>query len=874
VNKWNMITIRLFAGLVAIACLVFCKTSVAAGDPLSTTSFLSAADDDQLASQELIFHITDFGINQPWSQNTKTGDPFNGSLNRVYPELDNKPGAQIVVQMPEDSELDRVDQKHWADLIASTLVDKVRTARSQGTTEFEIQIVENMRWGAYALPSQQNRVAKFANAVYAAIGSLITQQRASVRGISVDVTAGSNGTEAFTHSRSSWESYRDDIHSVSLIDGRAFYEPTKQAIQLLGASKVFISVSYGDMPANDFSIANLSTVQRLVGDNPGLKVALLEPLDAQKHFFGDAAAPVTPMSSHVLSMVSPDAKFLVSSVSANGVRAIGEFTSRDLRTPSQIWSVTPKMSTSDQASKPTANVIADTGYHPLSAEDIKTLQEHIESLNKMVSLAYDIAEKVGDVKTPLQVKFLPFVAPALGDIYSASQGKLTFWNSQEWKEFRDVAIDKLPEIAEKLEKDGILPPETAAHLAPFTAGLANFIDAAWPQIQRGTWQPSVAELTHYIDGTMETAAAIVGSSVGGVQGAKIASGAYDVYIDVSRGLTYPAYQAAANDPVRTAIIEQYDTYLAACLGHHTTAKSFEEYASDQQSLFTKDEKAQLDGAAYAVNASNARSTSPPSGGNGGGEDDATAGEKTASSSHLIPQVPQIPFKDIKPERPDEIKKKKPEIDSRPWEPPSPQPVVVGGAAESERGGAGVADGGDDRGIGSRTRQVAMASSTDGQDAGQPEVITGDGYTIVVFRKAGQIASFALFVEVNGKRVRVQLSPETYGVIIKTLRDGKSVQLQTVRIGNVTRVIVLIDGQPVWEIHYDSNGRPIWQGPAKSTRTGIAIDAPQRIYSPAIPLAQDPMKRGGVLLRADVITNGPPNLHGVFGGADQKDKSNE
>ena len=93
-----------------------------------------------------------------------------------------------------------------------------------------------------------------------------------------------------------------------------------------------------------------------------------------------------------------------------------------------------------------------------------------------------------------------------------------------------MAIDRLPEIEEKLEKDGILPPETAVRLAPFTAGLANFIDAAWPQIQRGTWQPSVAELTHYIDGTMETAAAIVGASVGGVQGAKIATGAYDVYI--------------------------------------------------------------------------------------------------------------------------------------------------------------------------------------------------------------------------------------------------------------------------------------------------------------------------------------------------------
>ena len=383
------ITTRLLAVVVVYASLTICQANVEGAEPLSTSGSLSSLDGNQLSTQELFFHITDFGINQPWDGSTKIGDPFGASLNRVYPELNNKPGAQILVQMPEDSELDQLDEKHWADLIASTLVEKVRAARCQGTTEFEIQIVENMRWGAYALPSQQGRVATFANAVYAAVGSLIAQEKSSARGIVVDVTSGSNGTEAFTQSRSSWEPYRDQIRCVSLVDGRAFYEPTKQAIQSLGANKVFIEVSYGDMPADDVSIANLSTVQRLVKDNPGLKVALLEPLDAQKHLFGNSAAPVIPLSSHVLSMVSPDAKFRVHSVSVDGLRAIGEFTSRDLRMPSQIWS---------------AGAITATGYHPVSAEDIKTLQEHIESLNKMVSLAYDIAEKVEGVKTPLQVR--------------------------------------------------------------------------------------------------------------------------------------------------------------------------------------------------------------------------------------------------------------------------------------------------------------------------------------------------------------------------------------------------------------------------------------------------------------------------------------
>jgi hypothetical protein len=69
----------------------------------------------------------------------------------------------------------------------------------------------------------------------------------------------------------------------------------------------------------------------------------------------------------------------------------------------------------------------------------------------------------------------------------------------------------------------------------------------------------------------------------------------------------------------------------------------------------------------AVNES-IKENNPSSGG-------STSEKKTA----LIPrpQPPQIPIKDIEPERPDEIKKKKPDIFPPPWEPPPPQPSLVG-----------------------------------------------------------------------------------------------------------------------------------------------------------------------------------------------------
>lgn len=66
--------------------------------------------------------------------------------------------------------------------------------------------------------------------------------------------------------------------------------------------------------------------------------------------------------------------------------------------------------------------------------------------------------------------------------------------------------------------------------------------------------------------------------------------------------------------------------------------------------------------------------------------------------------------------------------------------------------------------------------------------------------------------------------------------------------------------------------PIYGEPPKFTPAGIANDDPHRWDPPPIPIIQDPMTRGGVLLHADVTTNAPPTLRGIFGDANQKDKS--
>jgi len=283
------------------------------------------AVDSPLNKQELLFHITDYGMNQYWRKNEKIGDPFNSEQHSLFPELHDKFGAQILVPMPEDRVLDRLDENQWAQRIASILISKVHSARLQGTTEFEIQLVENMGLIAYEYPSQQNRVAKFAKSVYTAIGNLLEEEKSSAKKTVIDVTVGSNGTVAFTKSRSNWELYRGNIRGVSFVCGRATYELTDQTVKSLGVNKVFPIVSHGDIFATRSQIGNYDVVQQLVYNNPGLQAFILTPIDSKNHI------------SHVLSMVELNEVFDIARVNGKGKPTrIGKFTSKDLRTPWQM----------------------------------------------------------------------------------------------------------------------------------------------------------------------------------------------------------------------------------------------------------------------------------------------------------------------------------------------------------------------------------------------------------------------------------------------------------------------------------------------------------------------------------------------------------
>ena len=115
----------------------------------ATTSALDA---------DLIFHLTDFGINQ-WDKNLRTGQDFGvvksagGVVNTVYPDLcSGRPGcaAQILVVMPDVARPGSALLTDLRPQFKQAILDKVAAARRQGIREFEIQLIQNIDTKTYA----------------------------------------------------------------------------------------------------------------------------------------------------------------------------------------------------------------------------------------------------------------------------------------------------------------------------------------------------------------------------------------------------------------------------------------------------------------------------------------------------------------------------------------------------------------------------------------------------------------------------------------------------------------------------------------------------------------------------------------------------
>ncbi len=324
---------RFLAVIVTCASLTVCQTNVEAEEPPSTSGSLSPVGDDQLRSQDLVFHVTDFGINQLWSENLRVGDPFPEKQARVFRELDGTQGAQILIPMPTDKELDEIPVARLADYFASKLAEQVNRARAKGVTTFEIQMLENISKTGYATADwtdRQDKVKTFGAIAYEAIARLVSNQKQTGRSLELDLTLGSNGTFAFTENIGSWKICRDDIRKVTLVDGRAFFDPTRDSIIVLGPEKVRIINTRGDLWAfPDLLIGNSETVRRLLNEK-GFEMLTALVLKPEK-LYPNQMAHVSSMGDH------PYDDYVVTRIQGKQEFQMGNCTARQIQRSEAFW---------------------------------------------------------------------------------------------------------------------------------------------------------------------------------------------------------------------------------------------------------------------------------------------------------------------------------------------------------------------------------------------------------------------------------------------------------------------------------------------------------------------------------------------------------
>ncbi len=348
-----------------------------------------------VAKGDLEIHVTDEGIGQwnaslyqNWTEKFQPTAQVSDQDLFVFKNLSANKGAQIILPMPPDNVMSAMSSLQLKDLIANQLMDRVATAKAGGVSEFEVRLVQNIDALGYASRDRQDLVKKFGEAAYEAVGVLVDRQTAEHQNVHLDVFAGSNGAVAFTENVGSWASYSNNIKAVTLVDGRAFIDPTRATIQALGVDKVRISNTYGDWPAGDTSIGNLATVQKLVREFPELKAVLLDPTDPSQRMFGRTTEPVTWLSSHIRLLTTPDAKFDVSRVGPDQLRFEGRYNSVDIFNSADLWRKTRNENSTMAATPGGPGVIRDalTSRHtPLPAQDAEQILDQARAYTRGIS---------------------------------------------------------------------------------------------------------------------------------------------------------------------------------------------------------------------------------------------------------------------------------------------------------------------------------------------------------------------------------------------------------------------------------------------------------------------------------------------------------
>jgi hypothetical protein len=136
----------------------------------------------------LTLHVSDFGISQDWVDDpllVRAFHPKQGELHSVF-DNDAAGMGRLVVMMPADKTLEDVPAQRLKELIAARLRDDIKRQMAAGKTEFEIQLVQNIKdVPRYLLPDRQQKAAQFGRIAYGVRGGGIVGHGAAATGCCV-----------------------------------------------------------------------------------------------------------------------------------------------------------------------------------------------------------------------------------------------------------------------------------------------------------------------------------------------------------------------------------------------------------------------------------------------------------------------------------------------------------------------------------------------------------------------------------------------------------------------------------------------------------------------------------------------------------------
>ena len=329
---------------------------------------------------------------------------------------------------------------------------------------------------------------------------------------------------------------------------------------------------------------------------------------------------------------------------------------------------------------------------PGAAMELKVVQKNLDRFNNVVGLI----EKATGVEAPFAMKAARSLAgPLAGDIKAAGQGNFRLQTSESLERLAKITVTGFGEFTAALEAKGKLPIGYTERLAPWLAGLPKIVEAGASQIGRGSFQPTLREVTLYTDGIFKGAAGMLGGyfgavaaapggpgamSVGAQRGAFIASSAAEFASDVGRGITYWRFERAALGPVQGQIINNYSTYAQASLAHapNEPIKSFTDFvggpAEAKRFAFSSEQQTVLNDLSHNWETLRSR----------------------VNFNESQPKMPNAPAIVIDKPRPPEISSlKKPDIYQPAAIPPPrqpPTPAVIGGDDRFRGSGGSVVPG--------------------------------------------------------------------------------------------------------------------------------------------------------------------------------------